>query len=285
MQAEKRQLPAGLYLVPTPIGNARDITLRALDVLRDADALAAEDTRNLRHLMDIHGVALDGRRVIAWHDHSSDRDRDRLVAMIRDGASLAYASDAGMPMISDPGYVLMRDVVAAGLYATVLPGASAVLTALVLSGLPAERFQFVGFPPVKAKDRMALWESLKSAALTTILFESARRSSGTIRELMAVLGEDRPAALCRELTKKFETALRGTLADVAAQVDAEGVKGEVVILVGRSEGDAVVDVEGALKAAMAIMSVKDATDAVSKATGLPKRQVYQTALGLKDGSA
>jgi 16S rRNA (cytidine1402-2'-O)-methyltransferase len=281
MTAEKRQLPAGLYLVGTPIGNARDITLRALDVLLSADALAAEDTRTLRHLMDIHGVALAGRRVMAWHDHSSPGDLARLVGLIAGGASLAYASDAGMPGISDPGFALMRAVRAAGLMTTVVPGASAVLTGLVLSGLPSETFSFHGFPPVKAKDRAALWEKLKLNALTGILFESGRRSGRTIRELVEICGPDRPAALCRELTKKFETVVGPTLGDIDAALQGGEVKGEVVIVVGRSDQVAELDVEGALKAAMAEMSVKDAAEKVALALGLPKRQVYQQALALR----
>jgi 16S rRNA (cytidine1402-2'-O)-methyltransferase len=281
MTAEKRQLPAGLYLVATPIGNARDITLRALDVLTSADALAAEDTRTLRHLMDIHGVALAGRRVMAWHDYSSPGDLARLVGLIAGGASLAYASDAGMPGISDPGFALMRAVREAGLSATVVPGASAVLTGLVLSGLPSERFRFHGFPPVKSGERKTLFEDIRLSTLTDIFFESGRRSGRTIRELLDLFGPDRPAALCRELTKKFETVLGPTLGEIDAALAGGEVKGEVVIVVGRSDQVAELDVEGALRLAMAEMSVKDAAESVAQALGLPKRQVYQQALALR----
>lgn len=284
MISEKRQLSGGLYLVPTPIGNARDITLRALDVLSSADLLAAEDTRTLRHLLEIHAIPLEGRRIHSWHDHSTPRERAALIEAIAAGKSLAYASDAGTPLISDPGYLLLRDCLERGLPVTSLPGPSAVLTALTLSGLPAETFQFLGFPPVKGGERRKLFQSLATSEMTTILFESARRSAGTIQELLLVLGEDRPFVLARELTKKFETLLRGTLGSVAADPALAQVKGEVVLLIGRAKPGVGADdasVIQALKAAMATDTLKNAVAEVADQLGRKRRDIYQIALGLR----
>lgn len=272
-------LEPGLYLLATPIGTARDITLRALDTLASADVIAAEDTRTARKLMEIHGIHLGDRPLIAYHDHNGPQVRPRLLRMIEEGRSVAYASEAGTPLVADPGFVLAREAIARGLPVTGAPGPSAVLAALTVAGLPSDRFLFAGFlPPAGAARRRALAEVAQVPA-TLIFFESPRRLSGSLRDFVEVLGADRGAAVCRELTKRFEEARRGTLAELADAYAGTPPKGEIVIVVDRDRaGASAEDMEMALEAAMETMSVKDAAAHVAKALGLPKRDVYQAAL-------
>ncbi|WP_158968640.1 16S rRNA (cytidine(1402)-2'-O)-methyltransferase [Chachezhania sediminis] len=275
-------LPAGLYLVATPIGTARDITLRALDVLASAAVLAAEDTRTLRRLMDIHGVPLNGRRIVAYHDHSGAETRARLLAEIAAGASVAYASEAGMPLIADPGYDLVTDMAAAGLTVTAVPGASAALTALSLAGLPTDAFLFAGFLPSSAGARQSRLETLAGVPATLVFYEAPHRIEAALTAMADTLGPDRQAALCRELTKKFEQVRRGTLQELAAGVAADPPKGEIVVVIDRTRSDGVnaVDLEQVLSDALKTMSVRDAADAVAAAHRMPRRKVYQMALKL-----
>ena len=286
MISQPASLAPGLYLVATPIGNARDITLRALDVLAGADALAAEDTRTLRKLLAIHGISLGDRPLIAYHDHSGPGTRDRIVARITDGQAVAYASEAGTPLIADPGFALARAVAAAGLGVTALPGASAVLAALSLSGLPTDRFTFAGFAPNADGARRRFLDGLSGAPGTLIFYESPRRVAKFLAAAVAVFGPDRPAALARELTKKFEEVRRGTLAELLAGLETGVMKGEVVVLIGagpdarRATPEAI---DAALSDAMARLSVKDAAAEVAAALGLKKRDLYQRALALRNG--
>lgn len=283
MNFNKRPLSAGLYFVSTPIGSARDITLRALDVLASADVLVAEDTRSLKKLLMIHGVPLGDRPVWSYHDHSKDRDRERVLDRINSGESVAYASEAGTPLVADPGYALSRAVIDADLPVTAAPGATAAVTALTLSGLPTDKFFFVGFlPPAKVAREKAIAE-LRDVPGTLIFYESAKRVHGMFNDLCEVLGRDRKAALCRELTKTFEEVLRGTLAEVVDQLDGRDLKGECVVLVARADEDNANDddVEAALLAALETMRVKDAATAVAGAMGRPRREVYQLALELE----
>ncbi|RVT87108.1 16S rRNA (cytidine(1402)-2'-O)-methyltransferase [Rhodobacteraceae bacterium CCMM004] len=281
-------LAPGLYLVATPIGNARDITLRALDTLAAAQVLAAEDTRTLRRLLDIHGLPLSGRRPVAYHDRNGAAVRPRLLAALAEGRSVAYVSDAGTPLVADPGFPLVRAAVAAGHPVTAVPGPSAPLAALSVSGLPSDRFLFVGFLPPAAGARRRALEDLRGVQATLILFESARRSARTLEEIGATLGYDRQAAMARELTKRFEEVRRGTVADLIASCAADPPRGEVVLLVdrpGSGAGDPA-DLTAALETAMADASVKDAAREVAEALGLPRREVYAAALALraKDGT-
>lgn len=278
-------LAAGLYLVATPIGNARDITLRALDILAAADVIAAEDTRTARKLMDIHGVALGKRPLISYHDHSGPNGRAGIAKLISEGKSVAYVSEAGTPLVADPGYALAREIGAAGHLVTAAPGASAVLTALSLSGLPSDRFLFAGFAPsAKAARRTWLAELLPVQA-TLVIYESPRRVRELFADLCEIGGSDRRAAVCRELTKKFEEVLRGTIGELHDELAGRELKGEVVVLIDRAE--AVVAEEtmaAALRQAMVGMSLKDAAATVAEAYGLPRRKVYQAALEMeKDG--
>lgn len=285
--AERREdarLEPGLYLVSTPIGAARDITLRALDILASADAIAAEDTRNARKLMDIHGVALGGRPLVPYHDHNGPKARPKIMEMIRDGKAVAYVSDAGTPLVADPGFVLAREAAEAGLRVRSAPGPSALLAALVVSGLPSDRFLFAGFLPPTAAARETAVRELAGVPATLVFFETARRCWEMIRCLGVVLGEERRAALCRELTKRFEEVRRGTLGELAASVAADPPRGEIVVLVDRGQAKATAeDRDAMLKEALRTMSVKDAAKQVAEALGLPRRDVYQAALALGEG--
>lgn len=276
-------LEAGLYLVATPIGTASDITLRALDILANADVLAAEDTRNTRKLMDIHGVKLNNRPLLPYHDHNGPAQRPRILAAIRDGKSVAYVSDAGTPLIADPGYRLAADAIEEGLSVTSAPGASALLAALAIAGLPTDRFLFAGFPPVKSVAKSKFLSEFKSVPATLVFYESPRRLADCLAAMETVYGGDRKVAVCRELTKKFEEARRGSLSELASQYAQEPApKGEVVIVVGppvekeASEDD----IDAALVEALKAQSVKDAAKEVAEALGLPRKQLYARALEL-----
>ncbi len=281
MEFENSSLPPGLYLVATPIGAARDITLRALDVLASADVLAAEDTRTLRHLMRIHGVPFGGRTLLAYHDRNGMVMGPRLLAKIREGKSVAYASDAGTPLISDPGFRLVRSATEEGLAVVSAPGPSAVLTALTVSGLPTDRFLFAGFPPATKGARTVWLEELHSVPATLVFFESPRRIHRLLAEMVTVFGERR-ASVCRELTKRFEEVLTGTLSELAEMASSRMLKGEIVLVVDRGRIDASIEnLDLALGSALAEMSVRDASEEVARALGLPRRQVYQRALRLE----
>ncbi|MGZ9811837.1 16S rRNA (cytidine(1402)-2'-O)-methyltransferase [Pseudoroseicyclus sp. H15] len=277
-----RPVPPGLHLVSTPIGSADDITLTALDLLARADALAAEDTRTARRLMDIHGVPLGRRRLSAYHDHSGPAARDALLAPLEAGGSLAYVSEAGTPLVSDPGYALVRAAIERSLPVHAAPGASAVLAALAVAGLPTDRFTFLGFLPPSAEQRRTALAELKAHPFTMVIYESPRRVREMFADLLNVWGSERPAALCRELTKRFEEVRRGTLGEIAEGLVDEP-KGEIVLVIGgapKGESDEGA-METALQEAMQTMRVKDAANAVAGALGLPRRQVYQAALDLE----
>ncbi|HBB85693.1 MAG TPA: 16S rRNA (cytidine(1402)-2'-O)-methyltransferase [Sulfitobacter sp.] len=282
MKFLKTELAPGLYFVGVPIGTARDITLRALDTLASADLLAAEDTRSLRRLMEIHGVPLAGRKVLALHDHSGTSVQERLIATIQEGKSVAYTSEAGMPLIADPGFELGRAAAAAGVMMTCAPGPSAVLTALALGGLPTDAFFFAGFLPNSKSARIAALEKLRDVPGTLVFYESPKRLGAMLRDAATALGAERQAAMCRELTKKFEEVQRDTLENLAEFYQAKAPKGEVVVLIDRGRSDSVkqVDLETDLQRALKELSMRDAVDLVAQAHGLPRRQVYQAALAL-----
>lgn len=282
-KANPGSVPAGLHFVATPIGAARDITLKALDILASADVLAAEDTRTLRHLMEIHGVPLNGRQVLAYHDHNGDQMRPRLIEALKAGKSVAYASEAGTPLVADPGYQLARAAIDEGLAVLAAPGPSALLCALSVSGLPTDRFFFVGFLPPKSAARKATLRELAQVPGSFIFYESPRRIEACLRDIMEVWGNDRQAALCREMTKRFEEVTRGTLAEVLESIVGRDLKGEIVLVVDRAApviADAAT-VEEALRQALKTQSSKDAATKVAEAFGLPRRDVYQLALSLE----
>jgi 16S rRNA (cytidine1402-2'-O)-methyltransferase len=274
-------LAPGLYVVATPIGAARDITLRALDVLKTADVLAAEDTRTTRRLLEIHGIPLGSRRLLSYHDHNGPRQRPVLLEALAAGQSVAYVSDAGTPLVADPGYALVRAAIDAGHPVVAVPGPSAVLTALVASGMPSDRFLFAGFLPNAAGARKRALAELRDVPATLVFFEAPKRLSGFLNAAVSELGADRQAAVCRELTKKFEETRRGSLAELAASYAGTAPKGEVVVLIDRNRtGADAADMEAALKTALETLSVKDAAARVARELSLPRREVYSAALAL-----
>ncbi|WP_375280772.1 16S rRNA (cytidine(1402)-2'-O)-methyltransferase [Pseudooctadecabacter sp.] len=277
-------LSAGLYLCAVPIGNARDVTLRTLDILASADVIAAEDTRTARKLMDIHGVPIGDRPMVAYHDHSGESVRARLMEQVRAGKSVAYVSEAGTPLVADPGYKLAADMRAADLPLTAAPGASAVLAALTVSGLPSDAFHFAGFLPNAASARRAGLEKLRDVDATLVLYESPKRIAGLVADVVTTMGAERTVVICRELTKKFEEVLRGRAEDLVETLKDRSLKGEIVVLIARSAKKATdpSDVKSLLRTALLSMRIKDAANAVAGATGLPRRDVYQMALDLKD---
>jgi 16S rRNA (cytidine1402-2'-O)-methyltransferase len=285
-QVSRAALESGLYLVATPIGNAADITLRALDVLARADAIAAEDTRQTRKLMAIHGIPLAGRPMVSYHDRSGAGRRAQILAWLRQGMSVAYCSDAGTPLVADPGYRLAEAALAEGLGLTAIPGASAVLTALSLAGLATDRFLFAGFLPPKRGARKTALGDLAAVPATLVFYESPRRLAASLADMAAVLGGARAAAVARELTKKFEQVRRAPLDDLARQYAAEDApKGEVVVLVGppdpaTAQAASAAALDGELARALATLSVKDAAREVAARLGLPRREVYARALEL-----
>ncbi|HMA14114.1 MAG TPA: 16S rRNA (cytidine(1402)-2'-O)-methyltransferase [Kiloniellaceae bacterium] len=273
-------LPPGLYLVATPIGNLGDISRRALDVLRRADRVACEDTRVTRKLMSAEGLATP---LTAYHDHSGPRERRRLLEAVAAGEAVALVSDAGTPLVSDPGYKLVREAIAEGLAVTALPGPSAPLVALSLSGLPSDRFFFGGFLPAKPGARREALQALAALDATLIFFEAPSRLAGSLADMAGVLG-DRPAAVARELTKLHEEVRRDGLAALAAHYQAAGApKGEIVVVAAppaAAEAGAGFDLDAALRDALTHASLRDAAATVAAASGLPRRRVYARALEL-----
>jgi 16S rRNA (cytidine1402-2'-O)-methyltransferase len=277
---EIKHLAAGLHFVATPIGNARDITLRALDTLASADVLAAEDTRSLRRLMDMHGVPLGSRPMIAYHDHNGAKARPKLLSLMAQGKSVAYASEAGTPLVADPGFVLCREALEQDLFVTSAPGPSAMIAALTIAGLPSDRFLFVGFAPAALGARKKFYTEFGVVQATMGVYESPKRIYRTLTELCELYGADRKVAICRELTKRFEEVISGTLGELVESLKDHTFKGEIVLLIAREEpvDASEEDLEAALDEALAEMSVKDAAAQVSTRFNMPKRQVYQLAL-------
>jgi 16S rRNA (cytidine1402-2'-O)-methyltransferase len=276
---ERNVIAPGLYLVATPIGNLEDITLRALRILRAADLVACEDTRVSQKLLS-HFEIPTAR--IAYHEHNAEAMRPKLIARLEGGASVALISDAGTPLVSDPGFKLVREALVRGIAVTSVPGPSAPLAALVLSGLPCERFFFAGFLPAKVAARRRALEALRAVPATLVFFESAPRLAASLADIAAVLG-NRPAAAARELTKLHEEVRRAPLAELAAHYRAAGApRGEIVVLVGPPEAEApdAPSLDEALAAALERLSVKDAATAVAGAFNLPRRAVYARALAL-----
>ncbi|MEX2519585.1 MAG: 16S rRNA (cytidine(1402)-2'-O)-methyltransferase [Paracoccaceae bacterium] len=276
------KLAPGLYLAATPIGSSGDVTLRVLDALKRADAIAAEDTRRALKLMSIHGVARAGRPMIPYHDHNGEAARPGLLARIEAGESVVCVTDAGTPLIADPGWKLAEAAIARGLPVTALPGASALLAALSVAGLPTDRFMFAGFLAPKSAARRADLTTLKAVPATLVFYESARRLGEALADMAVTLGADRRVAVCRELTKLHEEVRRGELGELAEYYSGPPPKGEIVICVGPPLHRAATaeEIDAALGAALAEMGVRDAAASVSEALGLQRRAVYARALAL-----
>lgn len=281
----EENLPSGLYIIATPIGNMGDISLRAIDILKKVDLIACEDTRITGKLTAHYDISTEK---ISYHDHNAAAMRPKIIEKIRGGARIALVSDAGMPLVSDPGYKLVEACYAAGVAVTCVPGASASLTALALSGLPTDRFFFAGFLPVKSGARKKTLSSLQNIPGSLVFYETAPRLIESLQDMFDILG-DRPAAVARELTKKFEEVRRGGLAALVEHYQKEGApKGEIVIVVGGASDDTKelwtqAEVDRAIETAIENgMSVKDAAEAVSIQSGLKKRDIYARALQLKN---
>ena len=274
-------LAPGLYLVATPIGNLGDVTLRALAVLRGVDRIFCEDTRITAKLLARYGISTPTE---AYHDHNAEQMRPVVLAALHRGESVALVSDAGTPLVSDPGYKLVRAAIAENLTVTAAPGPSAALTALILSGLPPDTFLFAGFLPPRQTARRGVLERWGAVEATLVFFESTQRLAESLADMAEMLG-DRPAAVARELTKLHEEIRRGRLADLAAHYrDAGPPRGEAVVVIGppeRMEPDRA-EIDGLLRAALAEFGVRDAAAKLAAETGLPRGELYRRALAIRD---
>jgi 16S rRNA (cytidine1402-2'-O)-methyltransferase len=270
----------GLYLVATPIGHLADITLRALETLAGVDVIACEDTRITRRLMERYGISAE---LTTYHEHNAASARPRLLQRLAQGEAVALVSDAGTPLISDPGFKLVREACAAGHAVTALPGPSSVLTALVLSALPTDRFFFAGFLPPKQAARRTRLAELARIDATLVMFESGNRVQDTIADLAGILGA-REAAICRELTKLHEEVRRATLTELAARAGELETRGEFVLVIGPPDANAGMmaadSLDELLRSALAHCSLKDAVAQAVEASGRPRREVYARALKL-----
>jgi 16S rRNA (cytidine1402-2'-O)-methyltransferase len=277
-----RPVEPGLYLVATPIGNLRDITLRALDVLGAADLVLAEDTRVTAKLLSAFGL---NKKVERYDDHTGAQARPRAIAALLEGQTIALVSDAGTPLVSDPGYRLVREAVEAGAKVHPIPGASSVLAALTLAGLPTDRFLFAGFTPAKSAGRRTLFEELKPVRATLVFFETGPRLRDSLTDMVAVFG-DREAAVARELTKLYEECVRGALPDLVVDPRLEEPRGEMVVIVspGREEAATAADADAALVSALARLGPGEAASEVARALGLPRRELYRRAIALQGRS-
>ena len=273
-------LAAGLYVVSTPIGNLRDLTFRALDVLGAADLVLAEDTRVTAKLLSAYGLS---KRVERYDDHADAQVRERVLARLAEGQRIALVSDAGTPLISDPGYRLVNAARAAGHAVTPIPGASAVMTALAGAGLPTDRFLFAGCAPAKSGPRRAFFEPLAGVRATLAFFETGPRLAESLADMAAVFGPRREAAVCRELTKLYETFVRGPLSFLAADPGLAAPRGEIVVLVapGHAADASLEEADQALAEALSRLSPAGAAGEVARALGLPRRELYRRALILR----
>ena len=283
LAAEAEAIDPGLHVVATPIGNLKDVSFRALATLAAADAVLAEDTRVTRTLLMHYGITTP---LVAYHEHSNAAVRERMIARMQAGEALALVSDAGTPLVSDPGFKLVQAAIEAGLSVTPIPGPSAVMTAIVAAGLPTDRFFFEGFLPAKSGARRNRLETLWQIPGTLVLFESPHRLPEMLADAAEVLGSARPAAVARELTKLYETIRRGNLGSLAATYAEEGApKGEVVVIIGThdeapAEAETDAGIDAALTTALGRHSIKDAATLVAEETGQPRRVVYARALAL-----
>ncbi|MGZ8423647.1 MAG: 16S rRNA (cytidine(1402)-2'-O)-methyltransferase [Candidatus Binatia bacterium] len=270
-----------LYIVPTPIGNLEDITLRALRVLKEVELIAAEDTRHTQHLLAHFGIKT---ALTSYHDHNERGKARTLVQRLKSGASIALVSDAGTPAISDPGYRIVVDAIQAGIQVVPLPGASALTTALSASGLPTERFLFEGFLPAKAQERKAKLQSLRGEVATLVFYEAPHRLLDSLAEMVKIFG-DREIAVARELTKVHEEFLRGKLSEVIGALADRDIKGEIVIMVRGTSGETQVsdeELHGTIRQLAGNgMGVKEIAELLGERYGLAKKEVYKLALDLK----
>ena len=277
LQAPKPLLP-GLHIVSTPIGNLRDITLRALDVLAAADRLFAEDTRTAAKLLSAYGLS---NRLEAYHDHNGEAARPRVLAALAGGERVGLVSEAGTPLVSDPGFKLVREAAAAGFSVYAVPGPSAVLAGLAVAGLPTDRFLFAGFLPPRSSARRRVLEELAPVRTTLVFFETGPRLAEALADMSDVLGA-RDGAVARELTKLYETCIRGPLPELAADSRFAAAKGEIVVLVGPgADRPEPADADAALREALTRLAPGEAASEVARALNLPRRDLYKRVLAMK----
>ena len=273
-------LDPGLYFVATPIGAARDITLRAMDVLRDADVLVAEDTRSLRKLMDIHSIPLRGRKIISYNDHNGSSKRPLILSEIALGKSVSYSSEAGSPLVADPGYQLGREVTNSGYRVVTVPGACAVIAALTVSGLPTNQFFYAGFLPNSKSARQKFLKLVENIPGTLVFYESPKRLNKALTDMLFILGPERPVVIARELTKKFEETIRSTLGEINEKIEGRSIKGEIVILLGKKP-ETIFNLEDLHKILLVELrknSLKDSVLKIAMRTGVARSLVYKAAL-------
>jgi 16S rRNA (cytidine1402-2'-O)-methyltransferase len=281
--AEAIAAKSGLYVTATPIGNLGDISARALALLGSVDVILCEDTRTTAKLLSHYGIHT---RTIAYHDHNAARMRPRILDRLRAGQSAALVSDAGTPLISDPGYKLVAAALDEGIIVTTLPGASAVLAALAVAGMPTDRFLFVGFLPAKKNARRKTLVGLADTPATLVFYESPKRLVACLEDMAAVLGQERQAAVCRELTKLHEEVVRGGLAEICSEFTArERIRGEIVVVVAPPDEAAAAgdeEIERILRSALDKLSVKEAAHAVAYITGASRKDIYSRALRIRE---
>ena len=285
MGYQSPDIRAGLYLVATPIGTASDISLRALNLISAADVLVAEDKRNLLKLMKIHDIKLARRILISYNDYNGEQQRPKILKLLKDEKSVVFVSDAGTPLIADPGYRLVSEVLLNGFYLSGAPGASAVLNALTISGLPTDKFFFGGFIPTKYEAKKIFFEKYLRLPATLIFFESSLRLRKTLADLCLDCDITRQIVVCRELTKKFEDVRRGTLQEVSQYFSKiDKIKGEIVLLISPWQSKNIEEhrIDKVLKDALDFMSLKDAVSFVAKHLNVSKKIVYEKALSSRN---
>ncbi len=279
MDDEDKKLKPGLYIISLPIGNSKDITIRAIEYLQSVDEIYCEDTRVTNKILSIYKIK---KSLKNYHDHNGKKVRPEIIKKIKDGKTIALVSDAGTPLISDPGYKLVSELKARDLYVTAAPGASSPITALTLSGLPTNSFYFLGFLPVKDQSRKNLIEGLKSLKTTIILFESANKINKTLQDLIDILG-NREMAICREMTKKFEEIITGKISDIAQKIVSKKLKGEIVIvLYGDNKKDQEINLDEIINSFEGEYRPSELAKIISDQTGFSKSIIYNKIIRLKE---
>ena len=279
MNDENKELKSGLYIVSLPIGNSKDITLRAIDCLQNVDEIYCEDTRVTNKILSIYKI---NRGLKNYHDHNGEKVRPQIIKKVKDGKSIALVSDAGTPLISDPGYKLVSELRDNDLYITAVPGVSSPITALTLSGLPTNNFYFLGFLPTKIQPRRNLLEDVKTLKTTIIIFETANKINKTLKDLIDILG-NRKIAICREMTKKFEEVITGNIEYVAKEIALKKLKGEIVIvLYSDKQKDEEINLEEIINSFKGEYRPSELAKIISDQTGFSKNIIYNKIIKLKE---
>ena len=282
MNQEVHNLPQGLYLVSTPIGNLKDLTLRALEILKTTDRIVAEDTRSLRKLLTLHGVQSKNRSITSYHEFSKSEKLQEIIQYLEMGESIALVSEAGTPLISDPGYKLVQKVIELELPLFPIPGPSSLIAALIVSGLGTDQFHFVGFLPQAKSKRNKVLAGLKLSKATLIFFEASNKLHDRLNEMEMAFGGRRKVAICRELTKLHEEIIRGSISQAKGDISGRVLKGEIVIVVERNQDQNFdTNLEDLILTSLKQKSLKDTVNEISTVLGISKNIVYKKALELK----